>query len=1167
MKKSSFFYYFSFIIYVVLFCTGRFVLLQKVAGARIALQAVFADLGMAFFILLLTALLQRIHIVVSAFILFILSLFHIASMEMAAAMNTYIDILDLRFAADAHFMRGSLSNVTYPWYSFFLLSVVILHITALRCVGRRGLIKLRYILPCIFISLLSVRIFSPRGDDWLFSNLLWLSLTRSIPRPLAASDSPLIVKTGVHTTLPVEKNDGEFYLHQQPVERNDSELYFHRPSGAERNILCIVLEGIPGVYVRQVQECSGVRYPVVMQNLSRIAERSLIVPNFIAHNRQTMRGLYSMLSGDYCKLTITTPKVYEYAQLPRERRNPCLPEILTKAGYTTVYLQAADLAFMSKNKFMPESGYGQVLGKQFFQYQHVPFGWGPDDKAFFEQAADFIVKVNRKSKPWFLTLLNVGTHHPYAIPDEFGDNFPSRKEAAVAYLDEALGDFFERMKGEKILSDTLVVITCDESHGVTGQPYGNYWGLAVVCSPESSSIINPGIFGLIDIPYSILDYLGFVGRPNAFTRCSVFRKQHTERPILFGPFLSEKRGVVTKRIDSSCVKIYQSSNGELFASEYVTRIVKGEEGKKLSERLFILQRAADSSLCDRERRNRQYILLENDVFILGPAENRVLSSGQYLDFPSRVNVTVELKAKVEPVGGVGGEESGPVRLVLQMLECYQKMGIPEVCIPLLENKNTLDLSFSFYTQDPIHRVWAYLKAKSVDQKYPVRLTVERFSIETENIDKSHEFRMNRFLIKNKEGTSSDLKASFQVLDEYNRKHVHPKPQSSKMKRGEEHSTSTFDHKKKYAIDFMARRLDRRYAHYIILIHFENREQELDGSTDVSMSLNGHPVVGLWNYHGREEKVALLYCERALLKEKDVNILVLTADAPEAGGVEPFPEQFKPPGFEILHLIIRPCPPPVAHAGGGYKGLTYTNSIEALEEHSRTFTLFEIDLEWTKDKQLIGLHDWKDIFPRVFGFNVQEPLEYDVFRKLDAATGFTPVDLYSIKKFLANHPEARIITDIKSDNITALRKIAGFFPDFSERFIPQVYQPEEFIEARDIGYKDIIWTLYQYPQRHNASGILSHIWNWEKRYDIKPFAITMPVHAVEEGIAKVVADAGIPVYAHTINTFDEYLRLLLLGVCSIYTDFLDISKCYTASTHTQTLTNENADLINFPCFLR
>ena len=57
--------------------------------------------------------------------------------------------------------------------------------------------------------------------------------------------------------------------------------------------------------------------------------------------------------------------------------------------------------------------------------------------------------------------------------------------------------------------------------------------------------------------------------------------------------------------------------------------------------------AADSSLFRCEEKNRTYTLLENDVFIVGRKESRLLSSGQYLDIPGGATVTVELEATVE----------------------------------------------------------------------------------------------------------------------------------------------------------------------------------------------------------------------------------------------------------------------------------------------------------------------------------------------------------------------------------------------------------------------------------------------------------------------------------------------------------------------------------------
>ena len=134
-------------------------------------------------------------------------------------------------------------------------------------------------------------------------------------------------------------------------------------SGEEkRNVLLLVLEGIPGVYLEQVQSFTGVESLIQIPKLSQLSGNALIAPNFVTHNRHTIRGLYSMLSGDMSKLSLTTPKIYEYISLPEDSRFSCFPRILADAGYNTAYLQVADLGFMSKDRFMPAAGFQRVAG-------------------------------------------------------------------------------------------------------------------------------------------------------------------------------------------------------------------------------------------------------------------------------------------------------------------------------------------------------------------------------------------------------------------------------------------------------------------------------------------------------------------------------------------------------------------------------------------------------------------------------------------------------------------------------------------------------------------------------------------------------------------------------------------------------------------------------------
>ena len=495
----------AFLPLVLAFSLQRLVLQARITAYQPAPGAVLLDAGLALGVVLAALLLARLHWAPAALFLAAAALLQAADTEMVIAMDTVISPADLRQGLDGHFLQGSLSRLAAPVYAALTLGGAALAAAALARARRRGgLPPARVTAPLLAAAAAALFLLTPREGGWESASPLLLTLTRppEAPRPLPAGEraaaaapaaglaegEPAAAAAAPPAGGPPAPLPAAF-LPSSPAE---GEPLVRRAPGAGRNVLLVVLEGIPGAYLRQVQEATGVAYPIVMPALSRIAGRSLLVPRFLAHNRQTIRGLYSLLSGDYPGLSLLTPKIYEYMRLPPESRRPCLPEILSEAGYETVFLQAADLAYMSKDQFLPRAGFRRVLGREHFASRGGPSGWGPDDRAFFEEAARLVVELDRGEAPWFLTLLTVGTHHPYAVPDEWAARWPTRKEAAVAWLDAALEAFWARLEGEGILEDTLVVITSDESHGVTGHPFGRFWGLALAVAPEGAGVVRDG---------------------------------------------------------------------------------------------------------------------------------------------------------------------------------------------------------------------------------------------------------------------------------------------------------------------------------------------------------------------------------------------------------------------------------------------------------------------------------------------------------------------------------------------------------------------------------------------------------------------------------------------------------------------------------------------------
>jgi glycerophosphoryl diester phosphodiesterase len=221
-------------------------------------------------------------------------------------------------------------------------------------------------------------------------------------------------------------------------------------------------------------------------------------------------------------------------------------------------------------------------------------------------------------------------------------------------------------------------------------------------------------------------------------------------------------------------------------------------------------------------------------------------------------------------------------------------------------------------------------------------------------------------------------------------------------------------------------------------------------------------------------------------------------------------------------------PAIAHAGGGYAGNTYTNSIEALDANAASYELFEIDFVWTSDGELVCLHDWAGNARRIFGRGFDPPPTLAEFEEMAGAhPSWTNCTLNSLAAWLDAHPDERVVTDVKDDNVAALRLIAEAVEDFPTRVIPQIYQPEEYGPVRDLGYRTIIWTLYQYDGTNEEVLRLAP--------GMELFAVTMPRSRAETGLPEALGET--PTFVHTVNDPEEAERFFALGIDGIYTDWL------------------------------
>jgi glycerophosphoryl diester phosphodiesterase len=223
---------------------------------------------------------------------------------------------------------------------------------------------------------------------------------------------------------------------------------------------------------------------------------------------------------------------------------------------------------------------------------------------------------------------------------------------------------------------------------------------------------------------------------------------------------------------------------------------------------------------------------------------------------------------------------------------------------------------------------------------------------------------------------------------------------------------------------------------------------------------------------------------------------------------------------------------IAHAGGGLDGQSYTNSLEALNtNYEKGFRFFEMDFSWTADDALVAIHDWGKYERKLFVVpdDMKVPTKAQ-FLQLKSKTGLTQLSLQDVVKWAEEKRDVFIITDVKNENIKALQKISTDFEKFKKYFIPQVYNYQEYDQAVELGYNNVILTLYR------MRIVPFEVASFAKDKD--PFAITMATEVVQTGLAyHLHTKYNTRVYAHTVNDIKEFNSLREIGVFGVYTDYL------------------------------
>jgi arylsulfatase A-like enzyme len=561
------------------------------------------------------------------------------------AMYEFISVFDslyafshIGFVSDSTFLGGSVPYPKHPVWLAFLVTAAIASALFGQVPGKAwwrawGLVLVSSAAAQALIPL------SPVYDEWRQRHAL--EANASI-LSAAASDEPSAVGADLRHVFRADLR-GRRWI---------------EPLGTKTNVLLILVEGASGAYLPSVAAAEGVQSSTIMPRLDALAQNHVLLSRVISHQRQTNRGEYAILCGDYPKLLTDQSKMTEQTYGAAHR---CLPAVFRDAGYATVYIQAAPLGFMLKDQFMPKAGFQELIGESWFDRAYARTDWGVDDKAFFEQALERVLDLHRAEQPFFATMLTVGTHHPYTIPDtapasQDAGMKTSRHDRAFRWADEAITDFVFALERHGVLRDTVVLITSDESSGLsdaenaTQKLLSQSWSFVVVLLPEPQPIWSNLLVQQVDTAMSVTDLLGMEREAARFLGRSWFRRYHAPRP-LFSANTYARRVMMWEPSGSVVVcgeSLHQCTRSVPQAGLVFGAIRHSEPATPYEQRLVTeVARLTRSGRSDLSDSGTLALLTESTVQVRAIDGKKLLVGGQYLRVPASSTLRIDIDLQVE----------------------------------------------------------------------------------------------------------------------------------------------------------------------------------------------------------------------------------------------------------------------------------------------------------------------------------------------------------------------------------------------------------------------------------------------------------------------------------------------------------------------------------------
>jgi phosphoglycerol transferase MdoB-like AlkP superfamily enzyme len=289
---------------------------------------------------------------------------------------------------------------------------------------------------------------------------------------------------------------------------------------SKKNVVVLIVESFGREYIGALnKKLDGGRYRGFTPYIDSLISHSTTFRYSYCNGRKSIDGMPSILS--------SIPMFVEPFILTPASMNDFtgLAGILAEESYETAFFHGAQNGSMGFQAFARKTGFQRYYGRTEYEAARgtddFDGTWAIWDEPFLQYFAD---EMSRMQQPFMTAVFTASSHHPFAIPDKYRQQFPEGEleiHKCIRYTDMALGKFFEKASRQPWFKNTIFVLTSDHTNMSNHAEYqtdlGGFSSPIIIYNPSQPTgemqekiaqqiDILPTVLGLLDYPKP---YFGF----------------------------------------------------------------------------------------------------------------------------------------------------------------------------------------------------------------------------------------------------------------------------------------------------------------------------------------------------------------------------------------------------------------------------------------------------------------------------------------------------------------------------------------------------------------------------------------------------------------------------------------------------------------------------------